>query len=236
MSTKGLKLKSVPIFQNKELVRFMRGKNLNLPELNHLLIDLKGICLQTKQTKCKLTPHSKRVLNEIKFINKVINTPTPLNDDNDILTTNNNNTPPSYDKVTKLTKDIQLQAGVSVLKLNQWNEGYKCPISRKLLLDKITTTSTGVQGRNETSYQQYKADFPKTKLVDYPKILPYRNHTIDNNNNVRNCTLSERNCKQLKEVNITENVPDISRSLKDKRNYLVMLKTKYSSKLHKYFK
>ena len=235
MSTKGLKLKSVPIFQNKELVRFMRGKNLNLPELNHLLIDLKGICLQTKQTKCKLTPHSKRVLNEIKFINKVINTPTPLNDDNDILTTNNNNTPPSYDKVTKLTKDIQLQAGVSVLKLNQWNEGYKCPISRKLLLDKITTTSTGVQGRNETSYQQYKADFPKTKLVDYPKILPYRNHTIDNNN-VRNCTLSERNCKQLKEVNITDNVPDISRNLKDKRNYLVMLKTKYSSKLHKYFK
>ena len=35
MSTKGIKLKSVPIFQNKELVRLVKGRNLNLPELNH---------------------------------------------------------------------------------------------------------------------------------------------------------------------------------------------------------
>ena len=226
MSIKGLKLKSVPIFQNKELVRFVRGRNLNLPELNHLLIDLKSICVQTKQSKCKLTPHSKRVLNEIKFINKVLNTSHPVIDNDDNINT-------SYDKVTKLTKDIQLQQGVSVLKINQWNEGYKCPLNRKLLLDKISTSIQGRNNANEVSYQ-HKEDFPKTKLIDYPKILPYRNHTVENN--IRNCTLSERNSKRLKEINITDNVPDISRTLKDKRNYLAMLNSKYSSQLPKYFK
>ena len=217
MSTKGIKLKSVPIFQNKELVRFVKGRNLNLPELNHLLIDLKSICVQTKQSKCKVTSHSKRVLNEIKFINKVINNSQPNNDNID--------TTPTYDKATKLKE------GVSVLKINQWNEGYKCPTTRRILLDKI---SNSVQERNEVNHQ-HNVDFPKTNLVDYyPKILPYRNHTVDNS--IRNCVLSERQSKRLNEINITENVPDISGNLKEKKNYLALLRNKYFAKLPKYFK
>lgn len=223
MSTKGVKLNTVPIFQNKELIRFVRGKNLNLPELTQLLIAVKSFS-NNQPKKCELTEHSKRVLSEIKYINKVITNP------------NSNNENDQYGNVIKLKKNVKLKEGVSVLKINQGNVGYKFPIKRKVLLDKLENNAGIKKNVNIVNNSENSRTINKNK-IDFPDISLYYSQPKGNNIiNKRNFPKSERNGKRLKEVDMSGVLPDNFKTLREKKEYLLQLNTKYFSQLSKYFK
>ena len=210
MSTKDAEVNTMPIFQNQKLAQFLVAKNLNYPQSYIQPYNYKTISSE-RRSKYKLSEHSKRVLNELKYINRVVNqTQIDNNNNNNLSVISDNN--------------------VHVDKRN------KGAVYKKKFLH-INKTDIKENDERELTRKTRHRDM---SYVNYPPILLYKHNPLNNNNNNKHNNGDNKkhkamfpviNNKHLNKIDITKTIPNVSKSIRDQEKYMYKLNIKYSNAL-----
>ena len=202
MSTKDAEMNTMPVFQNQKLAQFLMAKNLNYPQSNIQPYNYKTIS-NGRRNKYKISEHSKRVFNEIKYINRVVNQ-TQINDNGDLSINNDNNV-----RVNKRNKDV---------------------VYRKKLLN---INKTDIKDEGGLANKTVNSDMT---YVNYPPILLYKHNSLHNNHNNGDKTKHKAmypviHNKHLNKIDITKTIPNVSKSIREQKEYMYKLNIKYSNSL-----
>ena len=209
MSTKDVEVNTMPIFQNQKLAKFLVAKNLNYPQSYIQPYNYKTISSE-RRSRYKLSEHSKRVLNELKYINKVVNQTQIDNNNNNLFVISDNN-----------------------VHVNKRNKGV---VYRNKFLN-INKTDIKEDEEGELTKKARHSDM---SYVNYPPVLLYKHNPLNNNNNNKHNNGNNKkhkvmfpviNNRQLNKIDITKTIPNVSKSIRDQEKYMYKLNIKYSNAL-----